>query len=713
MRGWWSVAFGALALIGSGSGGIAHAAALGRPGAYPSTPRAPVADTLHGTVIVDDYRWLEDGADPRVVAWTKAQNRLSRAQLDALPQRSYLVRRYNELWRYDDEGVPQEMVEGDRVFRWTKKWNAEKWVFEMRADASAPYEVLIDPNTWPANDQLADAGPSRDGRLVAFGRAHGGDENPKVRVLEVATGRVLPDTLQGRKQYVTGWLPDGSGLYYTANPTAGSVPPGEEYYWPSVYLHRLGTPGSTDRKVFGDEKVKELFHSIDVSVDGRYEFFYRSRFSFNEVFFRPVGSDAAPTPLATGFDASYGAWTIGDRIFILTNSGAPRFQVFVTDPAHPDRKDWRVFLPEDPKARLETVSATAGRFYAVYEENAHTVIRVYDPEGRYLRDLALPGIGSAGVSGLWSKSNVWVTYESFTEPSTIFRYDFDADRLDLYHATPLKLDTTPYTTEQVWYPSKDGTQVSMFLVGRKDRARDGSNPTLLTGYGGFDASMTPYFSTTYIVWLQAGGMIAIPNLRGGGEYGREWHEAGKREKKQNVFDDFLAAADWLIAQGYTRPGKLVIEGGSNGGLLVGAALVQRPELFRAVVCQVPLLDMVRYQKFGLANIWSEEYGSSDDPAQFRYLYAYSPYHHVVDGTRYPAILFTASENDARVDPMHARKMTARLQVAGRGGGPVLLEVHPASGHGGGTTLSTKIQQTADTWAFLMDALGMAAPQGAP
>jgi prolyl oligopeptidase len=707
MRGRWSIAFWVIALTGFGSGGAPGASVLERPGAYPSAARIPVADTLHGTVIVDDYRWLEDGTDPRVVAWTEAENRLSRAQLDALPQRPHLVRRFNELRRYNDESVPEEVIDGDRLFFWTKARDAEKWVFQTRTREGAPAEVLIDPNAWDPVDQLSGTTPSRDGRLLVFGRAHGGDENPVLRVMEVATRRVLADSVRGRKQYVDTWLPDGSGFYYSANPTAGSVPPGDEYYWQAVYLHRLGTPASADRKVFGDEKVKEHYHGIGISEDGRYEVLYRSRFDFNELFFRPVGSDAPPTPLATGFDAEYDALLLGDRIFITTNANAPRRMVFVTDVAHPEREAWRVFIPEDPTAKLGYLAAVAGRLYAVYQENALTAIRTYDLDGRRLHDLMLPGLGSGGVGGLWSKPNCWVSFSSYTHPPTTYRYDHDADWLTVYHEFPVKIDTTPYTTSQVWYASKDGTRISMFLLHRKDVRRDGTNPALLTGYGGFDASMMPHFSTTYITWLQAGGMVAIPNLRGGGEYGRAWHEAGKREHKQNVFDDFLGAAEWLVREGYTRPGKLAIEGGSNGGLLVGAALVQRPDLFRAAVCEVPLLDMLRYHKFGLANIWSEEYGSAEDPAQFRYLQAYSPYHHVVEGTKYPAVLLTASENDARVDPLHARKMAARLQAADRGGGPILLLVRGASGHGGGTTLSTQIQQSADSWAFLMDALGMA------
>jgi prolyl oligopeptidase len=326
--------------------------------------------------------------------------------------------------------------------------------------------------------------------------------------------------------------------------------------------------------------------------------------------------------------------------------------------------------------------------------------------GTYLHDLTFPTLGSGWVSGWWSKPDVWAGFSSFTYPETSYRYDPDADSLKIYRKYPVSVDTKRFVTDQVWYKSADGTSVSMFVIHARDRALDGTIPTLLTGYGGFNVPVYPWFSRTWYAWLEAGGMAAMPNLRGGGEYGKAWHEAGMKEKKQNVFDDFLAAAEWLIKNGYTRPEHLAISGGSNGGLLVGAALVQRPELFRAVDCEVPLLDMVRYHKFGLANIWAEEYGSSEKEDQFRYLLKYSPYHQVRTGVDYPAVFLTGSENDARVDPLHARKMAARLQAADPQGRPILLLIEHASGHGGGTTLTTQLEQTADSYAFLMSQLGM-------
>ncbi len=676
---------------------------------YPETKKIPVVNTYHGTEITDNYRWLENADDPEVIAWTAAQEKLTHSLLDTMPQKAWLVKRFNQLWRYDDQSVPRRVVDGERLFLWMKKADEEKWVYATKTNENAPIQVLLDPNRWDPAETIGGVLPSRDGRYVAYGVAHGGDENPIFRVMVTETGELLPDTLLGWKQSVTAWLPDNSGFYYSAKPSKGEVPEGEEYYWPSAYLHKLGTPATEDVKVFWDDENKEYWHTVTISEDGRYEIFERSLFNTNEVYFRRTGGRDPLLPLATGFDAQYRVYFIGDSILIHTDLDAPRYRVFITDASHPEREFWLEFIPEDPRDKLNYIVPVAGHLYAVYMHNAHTRIRIYNLAGDFLRDLKLPALGTADVSGRWYQPEVWVSFSSFTYPSTTFRYDYKRDTLIVYHKYPVAVDVENYTAEQVWYQSFDTTPVSMFLVHRRDLKRDGNNPTLLTGYGGFNISIVPRFSTTYLAWLEAGGMVAVPNLRGGGEYGQEWHQAGMREKKQNVFDDFIAAAEWLVDNGYTRPAKLAIYGGSNGGLLVGAFATQRPDLCRAVYCAVPLLDMVNYHTFGLANIWAEEYGSSEDPRQFKYLYAYSPYHRVVDGTDYPAMLITGSENDARVDPLHARKMTARLQEADPDGNPILLLIRKSSGHGGGTTLSVQIEQRAEAFGFLMNLLGMQPP----
>jgi prolyl oligopeptidase len=680
---------------------------------YPPTAQVSTTTDYHGTAIEDPFRWLENARDPAVQSWTDEQEALTRAFIGDLPQRPWLAQRFGELWRYDDESVPRRVLQGERLFYSTKQKDQEKWAFVTRARAGAEPRVLLDPNTWPAADQLAGAWPSRDGTHLAFGTAHGGDENPVVAVMVVETGEILPDRLRGWKQSVTSWLPDGSGFYYSCKPREGEVPAGEHEYWHQTWLHRLGTDPAQDVKVFGDDERKETWNSVYCTEDGRYEVFVRGLFNANDVWFRRAGTADPLTPLAEGLRAEHDVEFVGDTILITTDADAPRRLVYVTDAAHPGREHWRVWLPQHPRDNLLSVAAIAGRVYVTYLHDAYTLVQIFDLGGTYLRDLPLPTIGSAGVGGYWSHADVWVGFSSFTFPPTTYQYDFARDELVVYHEFPLRVDTSGVVADQVWFTSKDGTQVPMFLVHRRDAVRDGDRPTLLTGYGGFDVSQRPAFATSYLVWLEAGGVLAVANLRGGGEFGREWHEGAMREKKQNCFDDFLAAAEWLIANRWTRPARLAIRGGSNGGLLVGACLAQRPELFQAVVCQVPLLDMVNYHQFGLANIWAEEYGSSDDPDQFQYLLAYSPYHNLRAGVAYPAFLCTGSENDARVDPLHARKMVARLQSLDDAGGPHLLLVRRESGHGGGTTITTQIEQTVEVTAFLMERLGMSAPVNQP
>jgi len=678
---------------------------------YPATEKHPVTTDYHGTAITDDYTWLETADDEAVIEWTEKQEAFTHSIIDQCPQKDFIVKRLNELWRYDDEGVPRKVLIGERMFVWTKKKDDEKWVYNTMAHEGAEKQVVLDPNQWDETETLAGVNASRDGKYLSFGTAHGGDENPIIQVMVTETGEILPDKLRGWKQSVSSWLPDNSGFYYSCKPVEGDVPEGEHEYWHSSWFHKLGTPASEDVKVFWDDETKEYWHNVWLSEDGKWTVFYRGLFNSNELYYRKTGSDGDLIPLVPEMKAEYDIDIVDGKILLTTDDEAPRRMVYITDVDHPEREHWRVFIPEHEKDTLSYVAAINGHIYAHYQHNAYTVVKIYDLEGNYLRDLPFPTIGAGGVSGRWTQPEVWVYFSSYTYPSTTFKYHFDKNELEVYHEFPVEIDVDNVAAKQVWYDSKDGTPVSMFIVHRKDMELDGDNPVLLTGYGGFDISMTPRFSTSIVVWLEAGGAYAIANLRGGGEYGREWHEAGMLEKKQNVFDDFIAAAEYLIDEKYTSPDRLAIAGGSNGGLLVGAVTVQRPELYKVVQCGVPLLDMVKYHTFGLANIWSEEYGSSDDPEQFKYLYEYSPYHNVKTGVKYPAFIVTGSENDARVDPCHARKMAALLQASDNGGGPIMLLVRRASGHGGGTTLTTQIEQRAEISAFLMDQIGMTAPGG--
>ncbi|HEX7319296.1 MAG TPA: prolyl oligopeptidase family serine peptidase [bacterium] len=667
----------------------------------------PVSETLHGRVVVDEFRGLENFDDPVVQEWINWQNRISRKFLDGLPQRDYLRKRLTELRRYDDESTPDQVLVGDRIFYSVIKKDWERWAYYTKENENAGPELLLDPNQWGLK-QLGAVYPSRDGKYLAYSVEEAGKENPVIKIMVVGTKEILRDSLAGWRQAGISWLPDNSGFYYTANPLKRTVPAGEENYWDAVYFHKLGTMASEDAKLFYHDKVKEYFHSAEVSEDGKYILFYRSQFYKNEVYLQKLGSDQPMIPVITFMDAEYSINVIDDKIVITTNWDAPKRRVMITDIDKPDRSSWTEIIPET-EDNLEYINTIAGQLYAVYMHNAHTVIKIFTLEGKYVRDLPLPTFGTAAVWGYWSKSDIWVNFTSYTYPGTVFKYDFSRDTLVLFHRPPIDIDLSDYTVEQVWYQSKDGTLIPMFLVYRKSLKLNSNNGVYLTGYGGFNIPKNPSFSSGYAVWLESGGMIAIPGLRGGSEFGEEWHKAGMLNKKQNVFDDFIYAAKWLIGNKYTSTEKLGIAGGSNGGLLTGAALVQAPELFRAVYVGVPLLDMLRYHKFSYANIWAEEYGSADDSAQFECILKYSPYHNVTSNTIYPAVLFEASDNDPRCHPMHAMKTAAKMQAAQAGKEPILLLVRKHAGHSGGITLSESIDEQVDEWSFMMEELGLKAP----
>lgn len=688
--------------------------------AVPSPPPTPpptraedVRETLFGVEVADPWRWLEPGDDAEVQDWQRAHTEVTRARLRALPQRRWLAARFQHLWRYDDESVPTPCLRSERVWVSTRRADQDKWVLRLRERADATEaRVILDPNTWDETETLAGTWASPDCRYLAYGVARGGDENAVVRVLDLETMEHLPDQLTGWMHSIVAWKHDNSGFYYSSRPEKGSVPEGEEHYWHRAAWHPLGTDGTSDVVVHGHDEVKEYFHWVTVSEDGRWALLQRGRFDKTDALLVDLQDpEAEPVEVVAGLEHDHDIQIVEDRLLIVTDDGAPRRRVMVASVAEPGRASWTELVAEQEDT-LQYVSATAGRLLAVYQRDTWTRIAVYDLDGTEQGSIELPAQGTAGVWGSWAREQTWVSFSSYAHPSTVYTWT-PGGGLELYKESPLDIDPSGIVAEQTFYTSKDGTRVPMFLVHHRDASPDGDQPVLLTAYGGFNVSLLPGFTTVYAVWLEAGGVVAIPNLRGGGEYGRAWHEAGMRAQKQNVFDDFLAAAEHLIALGWTRPEKLAIRGGSNGGLLVAAAMTQRPDLFRAVSCEVPLTDMIRYHRFGFANIWEQEYGNALDAELFPHLLAYSPYHRVQPDTDYPALLATGSVNDARTDPVHARKFFAAVQAStGRGPDgerPVLLLVEDDSGHHGGVTIDTQVDQYADRMAFLMEQLGMRAP----
>ena len=661
---------------------------------------------LHGVQVADPYLWLEEASSERVQQWTSERNAVFDTYTGNLSQRQPLYDRFQHLWRYDDESTPQVCQLSERIIYRTKKADQDKWVVHMLEREGGESKVLIDPNTWEQTETLAGFSPSPDCRYATFGKAHAGDENPVVAVMDLDTLEVLPDTLQGWKHRGVNWLHDNSGFYYSSKPLEGEVPAGEHQYWHRSWFHALGTASSEDVLVAHDDEVKETWNSVGVSEDGKWLVIYRSIFNKSELWLQAVGSDVRK-PIVTGMDEDYSAQVVDGKLYIHTDWQAPNYRIMTTSVEQPGREHWQEFIAQSDD-RLSGIAPIAGKFYAQYLHNASTRIDIVEPGGEVSGAVPLPTVGTAYVWGYWSKPRVWLSFSSFAHPTTVYTFDASKGELELYKESPIDIDPSGIVVEQVWYPSRDGTKVSMFIVHHQDAPKDGSVPFLLTGYGGFNISLTPRFSTVKAVWIENGGAIAIPNLRGGGEYGKAWHEAGMREQKQNVFDDFIAAAQWLEEEGWTKRDRLAIQGGSNGGLLVSAVVTQRPELFRAVLCQVPLADMLRFHKLGLANIWTEEYGSADDAQMFPYIHAYSPYHNT-KAANYPAILVTGSENDARTDPAHARKFAAAVRYADEDHGskePILLHIQGDSGHGGAVTIDQSADQYSRNYAFLMEQIGL-------
>jgi prolyl oligopeptidase len=674
---------------------------------YPPTSRGDEVELLHGESIPDPYRWLENGDDPRTQEWTAAQNALTERLLEAVPARERIRARLDELLSIGALSAP-EPVRG-RYFYQRRDGRQNQPVLYVRQGVEAADRPLIDPNQLDPNGTTALDWfyPSEDGRLLAYGLSENGSEQSVLQVMEVETGVLLPDRIPRTRAADLAWQPDGSGFYYTRYPAPGDVPEGEEHYHRAVFYHRLGTDPAADPPIFRPAE-KEHWPGVGLSPDGRWLVIGVARtFDQTDLYLQDLAAGSAPVAVAKDLPATFDGVVVRGRLYLRTNLDAPTYRLYLVDPERPAREGWREIIPPTPDAVLESVRVTGSALALSYLERASSRLRLADLNGGAVRDIPLPTIGSLfGVSGEWDGDELFYGFTSYTVPPTVYRLDLRAGASELWRRVEADLDPSRYQVRQVSYPSADGTAITMFIVSRTGLARNGNNPVYLTGYGGFNISMTPAFSRSLLLWLERGGVVAIPNIRGGGEYGESWHQNGMLGRKQNSFDDFIAAAEWLIREKYTRPERLAAAGGSNGGLLMGAVLTQRPELFAAVVVQVPLLDMLRYHRFLIARLWIPEYGSAEDAEQFRWLRAYSPYHHVRDGLAYPAVLLATAESDTRVDPMHARKMAARLQAATGSDRPVLLRLEARAGHGAGKPLNKVLDELTDTWTFVFWQVGV-------
>ena len=674
---------------------------------YPPTSGGDEVEILHGESIPDPYRWLEQGDDPRTQAWTASQNALTESLLAAVPARARLRARLDELLSIGALSTPEPVA--GRYFYQRRDGRQNQPVLYVREGRDGEDRVLIDPNHLDAQGTTALDWfyPSEDGRLLAYGLSENGSEQSLLHVLEVDSGAPLPDRIPRTRSADLAWLPDGSGFYYTRYPAEGEVPEGEEHYHRSVFFHRLGTDSARDPLIFRPAE-KEHWPGVGLSPDGRWLVIGVARtFDQTDLYLQDLVARTPPVPVAKDVPATFDGEVVRGRLYLRTNLDAPTYRLYLVDPERPAREGWREIVPPRTDAVLDGFRITGSTLALSYLKRAASRLRLADLEGNGVREVALPTIGSLfGLSGEWDGDELYYGFTSYTVPPTVYRLALPAGTTELWRRVDADLDPSRYEVRQVGYPSRDGTEVTMFVVHRTGLPRDGANPVYLSGYGGFNISMTPAFSRSLLLWLERGGVVAIPNIRGGGEYGEAWHQGGMLGHKQNSFDDFIAAAEWLIRERYTKPERLAAAGGSNGGLLMGAVLTQRPELFGAVVIQVPLLDMLRYHRFLIARLWIPEYGSAEDPEQFRWLRAYSPYHHVRDGVRYPAVLLATAESDTRVDPMHARKMAARLQAATSSDRPVLLRLEARAGHGAGKPLNKVVDELTDTWTFVFWQLGV-------
>ncbi len=674
---------------------------------YPPTSGGDEVEILHDESIPDPYRWLEQGGDPRTQAWTASQNALTESLLAAVPGRARLRARLDELLSIGALSTPEPVA--GRYFYQRRDGRQNQPVLYVREGRDGEDRVLIDPNQLDAQGTTALDWffPSEDGRLLAYGLSENGSEQSLLHVLEVDSGAPLPDRIPRTRAADLAWLPDGSGFYYTRYPASGEVPEGEEHYHRSVFFHRLGAEAAGDRLIFRPAE-KEHWPGVGLSPDGRWLVIGVARtFDQTDLYLQDLVAGTPPVPVARDLPATFDGEVVRGRLYLRTNLDAPTYRLYLVDPERPAREGWREIVPPRADAVLDGFRVTASTLALSYLERAASRLRLADLEGNGAREVALPTIGSLfGLSGAWDGDELFYGFTSYTVPPTVYRLELPAGTGELWRRVEADLDPSRYEVRQVSYPSRDGTEVTMFVVHRRGLSRGGANPVYLSGYGGFNISMTPAFSRSLLLWLERDGVVAIPNIRGGGEYGEAWHQGGMLGHKQNSFDDFIAAAEWLIRERYTRPERLAAAGGSNGGLLMGAVLTQRPELFGAVVIQVPLLDMLRYHRFLIARLWIPEYGSAEDAEQFRWLRAYSPYHHVRDGVSYPAVLLATAESDTRVDPMHARKMAARLQAATSSDRPVLLRLEARAGHGAGKPLNKVLDELTDTWTFVFWQLGV-------
>lgn len=677
---------------------------------YPVTKTVDVVEDYHGTMVADPYRWMEDESAEDLKSWIEAQNKITSNYLEKFSGREKIKNRLSELWNFPRYSVPQKR--GGKYFYSKNDGLQNQSVLYVQETLGGESKLIIDPNRLSEDGTVALSNQvlNQDGTLLAYGLSRSGSDWQEIRIRDIVTGKDYEDVIQWAKFAGIAWTLDKKGFFYNRYPDPTTVPKGKESFHNKVYYHRLGTPQSRDQLVYERPDAPELGFSPQISEDGKYVVLsvFKGTDRENRLYYRDVNSKGTFVRLIDEADANYRfLGSLGSVFFIRTDLGAPRGKVVAIDVTKPQRNNWKEIIPQTENV-LSSITIVNNQFVVSYLKDVHHVVKIYTLDGVYVKDIKLPGMGTvSGFSGRGADTEMFFSFTSFLYPPTVFRYDFKEGALSILHPSQLKFDVTQYETKQIFYESKDGTRVPLFITYKKGIKQNGNNPVLLFGYGGFNVSMNPSFSVQRLVWLENGGIYAHAILRGGSEYGEEWHQAGMLGKKQNVFDDFIAAAEWLIENKYTKPSKLAIMGISNGGLLVSACMLQRPDLFGAVICSVPVTDMLRYHKFTVGRFWIGEYGNAEtNPDHFKFLYTYSPLHNVKEGVSYPPILTLTADHDDRVVPAHAMKFAATLQVADSGPSPKLVRIETKAGHGGGKPVSKQIDEWTDIYSFLMKTFDM-------
>ncbi|MDA7978036.1 MAG: prolyl oligopeptidase family serine peptidase [Pirellulales bacterium] len=672
---------------------------------YPKARRSDHTDDYHGTIVPDPYRWLEEPRSQETLNWIRAQVELATGYLGSLPEREPIEKRLTELWNFERFGVPSE--KGGRYFYTRNDGLQNQDVLYMADSLEAEPRMILDPNTFSEDGtvSLADIEVSDDGRLMAYATSTGGSDWRDIMVRDLNTGEDLEDHVQWAKFTALSWTPNGEGFFYSRyDEPQGGGELEDVNYFQKLYYHKIGTPQSEDQLVYERSDQKTWGYRGEVSEDGKYLAITVTKGTEREngFFYKELSSAGSEVvELLNDFDAEYVfLGNDGPTFWFSTDLDAPKGRIIAINVNQPERNAWKELVTESDNS-LQGVGVIGKKFVASYMVDAKTQIQLFELDGSPAGEIVLPGIGAvSGLTGSAEDMETFYSFTSYVDPGTIYRYDFETGESNVFKQPQVLYDPDQFTTQQVFYESKDGTRIPMFISYKKGLSLNGENPTLLYGYGGFNISITPRYSVQNVVFMERGGVFAVANLRGGGEYGKAWHDAGRLHNKQNVFDDFIAAGEWLIENNYTRKEKLAINGGSNGGLLVGACITQRPDLFAAAIPAVGVMDMLRFQKFTIGWAWVSDYGSSDNPDDFKTQYAYSPYHNIKQGTEYPPTLITTADHDDRVVPAHSYKFAAQMQYAQAGKNPIIIRIETSAGHGAGTPVSKRIEQATDALAFL-------------